>query len=98
MTRALTQNLSQLRAANILAEAAALPAGDALWVAQSKDEPRVRYTTEFVVERKSSDDLVSSIIGGRYHKQKYVLARCGLRQPMYLVEGHFMHMDESKGR
>ena len=40
-----------------------------------------------VLERKSIHDLVGSIQDGRYERQKHYLTRCGLRRPMYLVEG-----------
>jgi crossover junction endonuclease MUS81 len=62
--------------------------GDALWAARSKQNPAEMYALDYVVERKSVHDLVHSIKGGRYEKQKYVLKRCGLRRVMYLIEGN----------
>ena len=40
-----------------------------------------------VLERKSFVDLVGSLTSGRYERQKHYLSRCGLRRPIYLVEG-----------
>ena len=61
--------------------------GDALWVARARGDRGLCYALDYVVERKSVSDLVSSIKGGRYERQKYALRRCGLRRVMYLVEG-----------
>lgn len=63
--------------------------GDVLWVARSKASPRDMWALDYVVERKSVNDLVKSIKDhGRYEKQKYALRRCGLRRIMYLIEGN----------
>lgn len=61
--------------------------GDALWVARSRRSPFETYALDYVVERKGIKDLVESIKGGRYERQKYALRRCGLRRVMYLIEG-----------
>ncbi|XP_061619965.1 crossover junction endonuclease MUS81 isoform X2 [Phyllopteryx taeniolatus] len=42
---------------------------------------------DYIVERKRMDDLCGSIIDGRFREQKFRLKRCGLRRPIYLVEG-----------
>ncbi|XP_061566653.1 crossover junction endonuclease MUS81 [Cololabis saira] len=73
-----------------------LNVGDFLWVAQEQLAPvpgqlRAPAGTElvldFIVERKRMDDLCGSIIDGRFREQKFRLKRCGLRRPIYLVEG-----------
>ncbi len=63
--------------------------GDAVWVARARaGAPPAEFVLDYVVERKSVADLLGSIKGGgRYEKQKYFLARCGLRRVMYLIEG-----------
>ena len=46
------------------------------------------FVLDFVVERKNSSDLASSIADKRYEKQKAQMLRSGLRIPMYIVEGN----------
>ncbi|NXI48649.1 MUS81 endonuclease, partial [Galbula dea] len=41
---------------------------------------------DVVVERKAAADLGNSLCDGRYREQKFRLARCGLRWPIYLLE------------
>lgn len=64
-----------------------LGVGDVIWLARSKSNPSVEYVLDYVIERKSVEDLATSIKQKRYDKQKYVLHRSGLRRPMYLSEG-----------
>ena len=45
------------------------------------------YLLDFIVERKTADDLAASIMDGRYEEQKYRLKGCGLNNVIYLVEG-----------
>jgi crossover junction endonuclease MUS81 len=42
---------------------------------------------DFIVERKTADDLAASIMDGRYEEQKYRLKTSGLSNVIYLVEG-----------
>ncbi|XP_075596623.1 structure-specific endonuclease subunit MUS81 isoform X2 [Balearica regulorum gibbericeps] len=67
-----------------------LHVGDFLWVAREKDPPPGRPPRELaldvVVERKAAADLGNSLSDGRYREQKFRLGRCGLRQPVYLLE------------
>ena len=42
---------------------------------------------DFIVERKTADDLAASIMDGRYEEQKYRLKICGINNVVYLVEG-----------
>ncbi|XP_013876683.1 crossover junction endonuclease MUS81 isoform X1 [Austrofundulus limnaeus] len=73
-----------------------LNVGDFLWVAQEKVSPvpgELRapvgreLVLDYIIERKRMDDLCGSIIDGRFREQKFRLKRCGLRRPIYLVEG-----------
>ncbi|XP_005813911.1 crossover junction endonuclease MUS81 [Xiphophorus maculatus] len=73
-----------------------LNVGDFLWVAREKVAPvpgRLRapaareLVLDYIIERKRMDDLCGSIIDGRFREQKFRLKRCGLRRPIYLVEG-----------
>ena len=45
------------------------------------------YVLDTVIERKCVDDLAASIKDGRYERQKYFLARWGVRRTMYVLEG-----------
>ena len=45
------------------------------------------YVLDFIVERKTADDLAASIMDGRYEEQKYRLKMCGINNVVYLVEG-----------
>ena len=63
-------------------------AGDAVWLARARSgAPRAEFVLDAIVERKSVADLLASVKGGRYEKQKYLLRRCGLRRLIYLIEG-----------
>uniref|UniRef100_A0A3B3CZT4 Crossover junction endonuclease MUS81 n=1 Tax=Oryzias melastigma TaxID=30732 RepID=A0A3B3CZT4_ORYME len=67
-----------------------LNVGDFLWVAREKmlRAPAGReLVLDYIIERKRMDDLCGSIIDGRFREQKFRLKRCGLRKPIYLVEG-----------
>ncbi|KAM6909521.1 crossover junction endonuclease MUS81 [Xenentodon cancila] len=73
-----------------------LNVGDFLWVAREKLAPvpgQLRAPSgrelvlDYIIERKRMDDLCGSIIDGRFREQKFRLKRCGLRRPIYLVEG-----------
>ncbi|XP_015246901.1 PREDICTED: crossover junction endonuclease MUS81 [Cyprinodon variegatus] len=73
-----------------------LNVGDFLWVAREKVTPvpgQLRapvgreLVLDYIIERKRMDDLCGSIIDGRFREQKFRLKRCGLRKPIYLVEG-----------
>lgn len=73
-----------------------LNVGDFLWVARERVTPvpgQLRapagreLVLDYIIERKRMDDLCGSIIDGRFREQKFRLKRCGLRRPIYLVEG-----------
>eukprot|EP00873_Tetraselmis_striata_P004330 jgi/Tetstr1/424594/TSEL_015119.t1 len=63
-------------------------AGDAIWVARSRRNPREEYVLDCILERKSVEDLSCSIKSGRHEQQKFYMKKSGLRMLYYLVEGH----------
>ena len=54
---------------------------------QQATETFTDYVLDFIVERKTADDLAASIMDGRYEEQKYRLKTCGINNVVYLVEG-----------
>lgn len=52
----------------------------------SSSKQRRELMLDYVVERKRVDDLVGSIVDGRFHEQKHRLKASGIRKPIYLVE------------
>lgn len=72
----------------------ALDVGDMTWVAKVRDASLLarhgaegdEVVLDWIVERKRLDDLVASIRDGRYHEQKWRLARSGVRNVVYVVE------------
>ena len=85
--RCLEEGIARLKQRGVRVEDRGLAIGDALWVARLRRAPHTEYCLDLVVERKRVDDLESSIRDSRYKKQKYFLKRCGLRRPVYLLEG-----------
>lgn len=90
--------LNRLRERGIRVDTRGVPLGDYLWIAReissssscsagSPSQPPLEYVLDVVIERKTVDDLVTSIKDGRYHEQKHRLTTCGLRRVLYLVEG-----------
>ena len=61
--------------------------GDAFWIAQPRNGGPA-YSLDTIIERKRVDDLVASIKDQRFERQKYYLARCGIRRTMYVLEGN----------
>ncbi len=47
----------------------------------------IDYVLDFIVERKTADDLAASIVDGRYEEQKFRLKNCGINNVIYLIEG-----------
>ena len=58
-----------------------LPIGDFAWLYDGQ-------VLDYIIERKKADDLLSSIIDGRYKEQKYRLKSSGFSNIFYLFEGH----------
>ncbi|GAA5940091.1 Mus81p [Sporobolomyces koalae] len=69
-----------------------LPLGDMIWVARRVDQAGVPIPNtedvvlDAIVERKRLDDLVKSIIDGRYLAQKLRLKDSGISHRIYLIE------------
>lgn len=73
-----------------------LPLGDFFWVAKlhpSHDhllsragEEGDEIALDYIIERKRTDDLISSIKDGRFREQKWRLGRSGVKNVTYLVE------------
>ncbi|KAL6763923.1 restriction endonuclease type II-like protein [Haematococcus lacustris] len=79
-----------LRSRGITVEEKSLPIGDVVWVARSRSDPLKEFMLDHVLERKSVADLLNSIQSGqnqRFQRQKWWLARCGMRRILYLIEG-----------
>lgn len=58
-----------------------LPIGDFAWLYDGQ-------VLDYIVERKKADDLLSSILDGRYKEQKFRLRHSGFTNIFYLFEGH----------
>mgnify|MGYP000916776615 CR=1 FL=1 len=58
-----------------------LPIGDFAWLYDGQ-------ILDYIVERKKADDLLSSILDGRYKEQKFRLKNSGFSNIFYLFEGH----------
>ncbi|PRW33317.1 crossover junction endonuclease MUS81-like [Chlorella sorokiniana] len=88
-SRELQATLAQLQAAlgrqGVAVESRCLPVGDMLWVARDR-ATGAEHVLPFVLERKSSQDLLSSIRDGRYLQQKWRMLSSGLPHRLYLVE------------
>ena len=57
-----------------------------LLAASSAPRAEEEYLLDFIIERKSCNDLAASIIDGRYNEQKMRLSNSGMRVT-YLIEG-----------
>ncbi|VDM64934.1 unnamed protein product [Angiostrongylus costaricensis] len=62
-----------------------LSVGDYLWVLRKIDGTEL--VLEWIVERKTWNDLHQSIRSGRYEEQKQRLCRSPMKNRVYLVEG-----------
>ncbi|KAG8857855.1 Crossover junction endonuclease mus81 [Tulasnella sp. 330] len=66
--------------------------GDVTWVATKKYADATggpqECVLDFVLERKRLDDLISSVMDGRFHEQKFRLKQTGIGRVYYLIEHH----------
>ncbi|KAJ1547993.1 Crossover junction endonuclease mus81 [Nowakowskiella sp. JEL0078] len=62
-----------------------LELGDVCWIA-SKKTGGLDIMLDIIVERKTMEDLVSSVKDGRMKEQKFRLINCGISTIIYLVE------------
>ena len=60
-----------------------------------RQNPAVEYVLDYLLERKSVEDLMGSIKNQRFDTQKYGMRRCGLRHLLYLVEGDPNNLQDS---
>lgn len=67
-------------------ESRSLSVGDMIWVGITPSNEE--YVLDYVVERKATDDLCSSIIDGRYIEQKRRLGKSSFTKILYLLEGN----------
>lgn len=67
-------------------ELRSLSVGDYLWVLRLQNN--VELILDYIVERKTLDDLSKSIRQGRYEEQKARLLSVGVRNVVYIVEGN----------
>eukprot|EP01060_Flectonema_neradi_P002072 TRINITY_DN11253_c0_g1_i1.p1 TRINITY_DN11253_c0_g1~~TRINITY_DN11253_c0_g1_i1.p1 ORF type:complete len:1100 (+),score=215.98 TRINITY_DN11253_c0_g1_i1:51-3302(+) len=78
---------SKLTSKGVACERRQLVLGDFLWVKRDGDDRANETVLDVIVERKQVWDLASSILSGRYNDQKRRLLQCGLKRPIYLLEG-----------
>lgn len=68
-----------------------LPIGDMAWLAQGTDPVTKKVVSELmlgtIIERKSVEDLKSSLFGTRYWEQRLRLQHSGIPQVLFLIEG-----------
>lgn len=71
-------------------ETRTLACGDFLWIARPRgiqpNDKTKDLVLDYVIERKTLNDLSSSIADGRFEQQKQRLLNCGVRRPVYLIE------------
>ena len=89
--------LSKCSMSGIPAEERVLPIGDMTWIAQGLRKERVNGKVQTtvqvelllgtIIERKTTEDLVSSLFGTRYMEQRLRLQHSGLPQVLFLIEG-----------
>ncbi|KAJ3119299.1 Crossover junction endonuclease mus81 [Physocladia obscura] len=73
-------------------ESRSLEIGDITWIARPKGYDAKTHgeekeiLLEYIIERKTMDDLVASIKDGRFKEQKFRLSDCGISNVIYLIE------------
>lgn len=84
--------LEKLKMSGFEVETKMLSLGDFLWIVEITTNLNVKYTLvlDYIIERKTVDDLASSIVDGRYKEQKQRLKKCQLDNVFYLVEGDLL--------
>ncbi|KAJ3304239.1 Crossover junction endonuclease mus81 [Kappamyces sp. JEL0829] len=76
----------QLESKGIKCLTQTLELGDVCWVARNRADHNDLVLLDWIVERKTKDDLIASIQDGRFKEQKHRLSRCGISNIVYLVE------------
>ena len=84
--------LEKLKMSGFEVETKMLSLGDFLWALEITTSSDAKYTLvlDYIIERKTVDDLAASIVDGRYKEQKQRLKRCQLDNVFYLVEGDLL--------
>ena len=94
-----------LRGRGVQVEVRPLPLGDMMWIVRRVQNsssagltspppcPEREYVLDFIVERKTAEDLASSVKDGRFLEQKYRLDKSGLQRVIYLVENELNTQD-----
>ncbi|KAJ3019062.1 UNVERIFIED_CONTAM: Crossover junction endonuclease mus81 [Siphonaria sp. JEL0065] len=86
---------------NVKFDNRSLDLGDVTWIARPKCEGSYHgdeeIMLEYIVERKTLDDLVSSIKDGRFKEQKFRLSSCGVPNVIYVIEEVSTEMAETFG-
>ena len=83
---------NQLREYGVDCERRSLSLGDMQWILQN-NRTNEEVMLNFIVERKNTRDLASSICDGRFNEQQYRLLHCGCQYPIYLIEGNVRSQD-----
>ncbi len=82
--------VDELRRLGLTVERRSLLLGDATWVARPVGGSRHQeLVVGYIMERKTIEDLVQSLDSGRLVEQRTRLARCGLDNVTYIIEGDF---------
>ncbi|KAI8833850.1 hypothetical protein BJ741DRAFT_254463 [Chytriomyces cf. hyalinus JEL632] len=75
---------------NVKVEQRMLELGDIMFIARPKTNGQYHgddeIVLEYIIERKTMDDLVSSIKDGRFKEQKFRLSECGAPNVIYVIE------------
>lgn len=83
--------IAKCQMSGIPCEERPLPIGDMAWIAQGLDPDRKKVLTELmlgtIIERKTTEDLKSSLFGTRYNEQQLRLKHSGIPQVLFLIEG-----------
>ena len=79
-----------LENSDFLSESRSLPVSDFLWLWRKRTNKGDEYVSGFAVERKTIEDLSTSIKDGRYEEQKSRLAKApGISRVVYMIEGSY---------
>ena len=63
-----------------------LSLGDFIWI-YLDNKTNKEYVLDYIIERKTLDDLAASILDGRYREQKQRLKKSNITNIYYLIEG-----------
>jgi len=92
----LLESANLLSSSHVRVELRTLAISDFLWVWRRRSKPGDEYIAGFAVERKTIEDLSTSIKDGRYEEQKLRLEKApGINRVVYLVEGSYEETAQS---